>query len=49
MLQLLERENVLVQPGFFYDFSAEAFLIVSLLTESAVFEEGLRRLVESIR
>jgi len=49
VLQLLERENVLVQPGFFYDFSAEAFLIVSLLTESAVFEEGLRRLVESIR
>ncbi len=33
-LELLEREDVLVQPGFFYDFETEAFLVVSLLTEA---------------
>jgi alanine-synthesizing transaminase len=44
VLRLLERENVLVQPGFFYDFLSEAFLIVSLLTAPAVFREGLSRL-----
>jgi hypothetical protein len=44
-LELLERENVLVQPGFFYDFEAEAFLVVSLLTERKTFEEGIERLV----
>jgi hypothetical protein len=43
VLGLLEREDVLVQPGFFYDFSTEAFLIVSLLTEPAIFREGLGR------
>jgi alanine-synthesizing transaminase len=44
-LELLERENVLVQPGFFYDFESEAFLVLSLLTAPARFEEGVRRLV----
>jgi aspartate/methionine/tyrosine aminotransferase len=43
-LLLLERENVMVQPGFFYDFESEAFLVVSLLTEGAVFREGIARL-----
>ncbi|MDR3703211.1 MAG: pyridoxal phosphate-dependent aminotransferase [Candidatus Sulfopaludibacter sp.] len=44
VLLMLERENVLVQPGYFYDFTSEAFLIVSLLTEPAVFREGFARL-----
>jgi alanine-synthesizing transaminase len=44
VLALLEDENVLVQPGFFYDFSAEAFLIVSLLTEPPIFRAGLEKL-----
>ena len=43
-LELLEREDVLVQPGFFYDFETEAFLIVSLLTAPAIFNQGLARL-----
>ncbi len=43
-LELLERENVLAQPGFFYDFETEAFLIVSLLTAPEVFSEGLKRI-----
>jgi hypothetical protein len=45
VLTLLEHHNVLVQPGFFYDFESEAFLILSLLTESAQFQEGVRRLL----
>lgn len=43
VLELLNAHNVLVQPGFFYDFESEAFLIISLLTDSATFCEGLRR------
>jgi alanine-synthesizing transaminase len=45
VLTLLEHHNVLVQPGFFYDFESEAFLILSLLTESAQFQEGVRRIL----
>ena len=43
-LELLSREDVLVQPGFFYDFETEPFLVVSLLTAPPVFNEGLHRL-----
>jgi aspartate/methionine/tyrosine aminotransferase len=43
-LQLLERDGVLVQPGFFYDFDSEAFLVVSLLTKPEVLREGLERI-----
>ena len=42
-LELLERD-VLVQPGFFYDFESEAYLVVSLLTEPSLFREGLERI-----
>jgi hypothetical protein len=44
VLELLRAHDVLVQPGFFYDFESEAFLIVSLLTPPDVFGEGLQRL-----
>jgi aspartate/methionine/tyrosine aminotransferase len=49
-LELLDRENVLVQPGFFYDFESEAYLVVSLLTDSGQFREGMarvRRMIEA--
>ena len=42
VLLLLERHGVLVQPGFFYDFEAEAFLVVSLLTPKEVFSAGIK-------
>ena len=44
-LELLERDQVLVQPGYFYDFENEAFLVASLLTAPGEFQEGIRRLV----
>jgi len=44
-LQLLEEFDVLVQPGFFFDFESEAFLVLSLLPEPAVFAEGVSRLL----
>jgi aspartate/methionine/tyrosine aminotransferase len=47
-LLLLERENVLVQPGFFYDFESEAYLVLSLLTPPEVFREGLARVLTSV-
>lgn len=46
VLKLLEEANVWVQPGFYFDFETEAFLVLSLLTPAAVFAEGARRLGE---
>jgi len=47
-MELLDRWNVLVQPGFFFDFASEAFLVVSLLTLPAAFPEGMGRLLKCI-
>ena len=45
-LDLLRSENVLVQPGYFFDFHAEAFLVLSLLTKPEIFAEGVRRIFD---
>lgn len=47
VLAFLDR-GVLVQPGWFYDFPDEAWVVVSLLTPPRVFTEGLRRLGEAV-
>jgi hypothetical protein len=43
-LKLLDECGVLVQPGFFFDFESEAYLVLSLLPEPATFAEGVARL-----
>jgi alanine-synthesizing transaminase len=48
VLGLLQRHGVLVQPGWFYDFESEPYLVVSLLGEPSTFDEGCRRLVEYV-
>ena len=47
-LALLEGDDVLVQPGYFYDFVRGAYLVVSLLAPEAIFDEGARRLVARV-
>jgi aspartate/methionine/tyrosine aminotransferase len=47
-IHLLSEEGVLTQPGFFYDFESEAFLIASLLTPPEVFREGMARLRRAV-
>lgn len=44
VLELIEREGIIVHPGFFFDFPHEAFLVVSLLPPPAVFDEGISRI-----
>lgn len=46
VLELLERDGVMVHPGFYFDLPHEAFVVVSLLVEPAAFREGIRRLLE---
>ena len=49
VLSLLTEDGVLVQPGFFFDFEREAFLVISLLTPEDVFREGVRRILTRLR
>ena len=46
-LTLLADHNILVQPGFFFDFEAEAYLVVSLLTMPEVFRSGADLLIRA--
>lgn len=48
ILTLLERDDVLVHPGYFFDFTNEGFLILSLLPPPEIFREGAGRLWERI-
>ncbi len=41
---LLASDRVLTHPGYFFDFTREAFLVVSLLLPPATFEDGVDRL-----
>ncbi len=44
-LEFLERDGVLVQPGYFYDFEEEAYAVLSLLPPEDVFSEAVGRIL----
>ena len=48
-LHLLDRRDVLVQPGYYFDFESEAFLVLSLLTPPDIFAEGIKRVLEEVQ
>lgn len=48
VVELLERDQVAVHPGYFFDFAHEAFVVVSLLPAPDVFARGSERLLERI-
>ena len=47
-IELVEGDGVYVHPGHFFGFEDEAYLVVSLLTEPAAFEEGIARLLRRV-
>lgn len=44
-LRLIEEHGVVVHPGYFFDFDADGYLVVSLLTEPEIFAEGIARII----
>jgi aspartate/methionine/tyrosine aminotransferase len=48
VLDLLDRTGILVHPGYFFDFEREAFLVVSLLPERAVFTDAIHALLNEV-
>jgi hypothetical protein len=47
--RLVADEGVVVHPGYFFDFAEEAFLVISLLPDPAVFDEAVSRLLPAVR
>jgi hypothetical protein len=48
VIALLREDDVLVHPGYFFDFPREAYLILSLLPEPGTFGEALRRILARV-
>jgi alanine-synthesizing transaminase len=44
LYRLLQQENVLLQPGYFFDMPSGAYAVTSLITEPQAFREGIERL-----
>jgi alanine-synthesizing transaminase len=49
VISLLERDGVLVHPGYFYDFPTGTFLVLSLLPEVETFRRGAASLARHLR
>jgi alanine-synthesizing transaminase len=47
-LRLLARERVVVHPGYFFDFPREAFLVISLLPDPALFTDAVSRIRRAV-
>ena len=47
-IELLQRSDVLVHPGHFFDFHGDGYLILSLMTPEPVFREGVKRVLDYI-
>lgn len=43
-LRLLREKHVLVQPGFFFDFDEDGWVVMSLLQDPAIFKEAIQRI-----
>jgi len=47
-LVLLEKDDVLAHPGYFFDFPREAFLVLSLLPRAEIFREAVGRILARV-
>jgi hypothetical protein len=43
--KLLEEEDMIVQPGYFFDMPSEPYVVLSLITPEKTFAEGISRIV----
>jgi len=47
-IDLIQRKNVIVHPGHFYEFSQDGYLVLSLITREEQFREGIVRVLRSV-
>jgi alanine-synthesizing transaminase len=47
-IELLEKHDVYLHPGHYYDFSGDGYLVVSLITPEQDFHEGMGRILSAV-
>jgi hypothetical protein len=48
VLSFLRKDQVLVHPGYFFDFETEAYIVLSLLPPAPIFQDGIKRIFNRI-
>lgn len=48
VVDLVERDGIVVHPGYFFDFARESFLVVSLLPNLEMFANGVQRILRHL-
>jgi alanine-synthesizing transaminase len=48
VLDLLDQDDILVHPGYFFDFPREAFIVISLLVEPLLFDRAIARVLPRV-
>ena len=46
--QLLHEDDVFIHPGYFYDFTTNDYIIISLLPEQGLFQTGINRIYKRL-
>lgn len=49
VVDFLQKHHVIVHPGHFYDFPKDGFLVVSLITPTNTFQEGIAHLLNFLK
>lgn len=49
ILDLIEQDQVLVHPGYFYDFEEEGYIVLSLIVDADIFREGMKRFLQRVK
>jgi alanine-synthesizing transaminase len=47
-IELLEKHNVYLHPGHFYDFPGDGYLVISLITPEEEFRQGLLHIIKVV-
>lgn len=48
-LLFLREDSVYVHPGYFFDFEQEAYIVLSLLCQAELFQEGVDKVLKRVR
>lgn len=48
IIELLEKDNLIVHPGYFFDLQMEGYLVVSLIVSPNVFQLGINKLLSRV-
>lgn len=49
VLRLLQEAQVLTQPGFFFDFNTDGWIVISILAEESLFSKGVTAIQNFLR